>query len=87
MNVNDIRIAITVVSFLVFLGIVFWAYSSRRKRAFDEAAQLPFADEEFPPSQLDARHGEGKIAGGKIAERTVAEGTAAERKVAERKTP
>ena len=30
---------------ILFIGIVFWAYSSRRKRAFDEAARLPLEDE------------------------------------------
>lgn len=33
----------TVLSFVVFIGIVLWAWSSRRKAAFDEAAQAPFA--------------------------------------------
>ena len=33
----------TVVSFITFIGIVFWAYSGRRKKAFDEAANAPFA--------------------------------------------
>ncbi len=33
----------TVVSFVTFIGIVIWAYSRRRKRAFDEAANAPFA--------------------------------------------
>jgi cytochrome c oxidase cbb3-type subunit 4 len=32
----------TVLSFVVFLGIVFWAYSARRKSSFDEAANEPF---------------------------------------------
>ncbi len=34
---------LTVVSFFVFIGIVVWAYSARRKDAFSEAAQEPFA--------------------------------------------
>lgn len=46
MDINDIRSAMTVVMFLLFLGIVFWAYSSKRKRAFDEAARLPFDENE-----------------------------------------
>ena len=46
MEINDIRSALTVVMFLVFLGIVFWAYSSKRKGAFDEAARLPFEEDE-----------------------------------------
>ena len=31
---------------LVFLGIIAWAYSGRRKRDFDEAAHLPFDEDE-----------------------------------------
>ena len=32
----------TVLSFLVFIGIVFWAYSARRERSFEDAANEPF---------------------------------------------
>jgi cytochrome c oxidase cbb3-type subunit 4 len=32
---------------VAFLGLVAWAYSSRRKSDFDEAANLPFADDEM----------------------------------------
>ena len=35
----------SIVVLVTFLGIVFWAYSSKRKAAFDEAARLPFDDE------------------------------------------
>jgi cytochrome c oxidase cbb3-type subunit IV len=35
--------ATTVLAFVAFIGIVVWAYSSRRKQAFDEAANAPFA--------------------------------------------
>jgi cytochrome c oxidase cbb3-type subunit 4 len=31
---------------ITFLGIVVWAYSSARKKDFDDAAMLPFADDE-----------------------------------------
>lgn len=47
MDANDIRVIITVTLFVAFLGIVFWAYSSRQKDRFDEAANLPFADDEM----------------------------------------
>lgn len=47
MGIMDMRILITVVSFVIFLLIVFWAYSSRQKKRFDEAANLPFADEQM----------------------------------------
>jgi cytochrome c oxidase cbb3-type subunit IV len=45
MDVNDLRSIVTVVSLVVFLGIVAWAWSKRNKASFDEAAQLPFKDE------------------------------------------
>ena len=35
--------AMTVVSFATFLGIVAWAYSKRRRAAFEAAANAPFA--------------------------------------------
>lgn len=46
---NDLRAVVTLLAFGVFIGIVFWAYSRRRKKAFDEAAQLPFSDDEDLP--------------------------------------
>jgi len=33
----------TVIPLITFLGIVTWAYSRRRKAAFSEAANAPFA--------------------------------------------
>jgi cytochrome c oxidase cbb3-type subunit 4 len=33
----------TVLSFLVFIGIVAWAYSGRQKQPFEAAAHEPFA--------------------------------------------
>jgi cytochrome c oxidase cbb3-type subunit 4 len=33
----------TVVSFVLFIGIVWWAWSGRRRVAFAEAANAPFA--------------------------------------------
>ena len=37
--------AMTVVMLVVFLGIVAWAYSAKRRAQFDEAARVPFEDE------------------------------------------
>jgi cytochrome c oxidase cbb3-type subunit IV len=48
MDINDLRIVITTLSFVVFAGIVIWAYSGRQRARFDEAANLPFADTELP---------------------------------------
>jgi cytochrome c oxidase cbb3-type subunit 4 len=41
----DARIVMTVVSMLSFIGICYWAYSAARREDFDNAANLPFADE------------------------------------------
>ncbi|WP_442774902.1 cbb3-type cytochrome oxidase subunit 3 [Sphaerotilus montanus] len=44
--VNELRSLVTVTLFILFLGIAAWAYSSRNRSAFDEAAALPFLDED-----------------------------------------
>jgi cytochrome c oxidase cbb3-type subunit 4 len=46
MDLNDLRAWHTVVLLIAFVGIIIWAYSKRRKTSFDEAANLPFADED-----------------------------------------
>ena len=46
MDYGVIQGIITIVVMLTFLGIFAWAYSSRRKDQFDEAANLVFSDEE-----------------------------------------
>jgi cytochrome c oxidase cbb3-type subunit 4 len=48
-DINDLRSAFTVLSLVVFIGIVWWAYSDRRKVAYDEAARLPLDDEDHAP--------------------------------------
>jgi cytochrome c oxidase cbb3-type subunit 4 len=37
--------AMTVISFMTFLGILLWTYAIKRPADFDAAAALPFADE------------------------------------------
>ena len=46
MDINDFRAWHTVVLMVLFIGIIVWAYSKKRKKSFDEAANLPFADED-----------------------------------------
>ena len=46
MDINDLRSISTVLSFVAFISIVVWAYSGKRKRAFDEAAALAVDEEE-----------------------------------------
>jgi cytochrome c oxidase cbb3-type subunit 4 len=38
MDINDLRSIFTVLAFIAFIGIVWWAYSDRRKATYDEAA-------------------------------------------------
>ncbi len=45
MDIGTLRGLGTLIIFVAFLGLVFWAYSSKRKDSFAEAALLPFSDE------------------------------------------
>lgn len=45
MDVNDFRSIVTVISLLVFLVIVGWAWSKKNKARFDEQAQLILKDD------------------------------------------
>lgn len=45
MDINSVRGVMTVVWMVAFIGIVWWAYHPRSKARFDEAANLPFADQ------------------------------------------
>lgn len=46
MDINTLRSIVTVVTFIVFIAIVAWAWSSRNAKSFDEAAQLPFGQDD-----------------------------------------
>jgi cytochrome c oxidase cbb3-type subunit 4 len=52
MDIGTLRGLGTLLVMVAFVGLLLWAYSSKRKSAFDEAANLPFADE---PAASDAR--------------------------------
>lgn len=39
MDMNNIRVVITVACFAAFIGIVWWAYGARRQARFDRAAR------------------------------------------------
>ena len=47
MDINDLRGLSTAFLMVAFIGLCVWAYSSKRKKSFDDAANLPFADEEL----------------------------------------
>ena len=46
MDLNDIRIGVTLVSLGLFLALVVHTWSSRRRREHEAAAALPFIEED-----------------------------------------
>lgn len=44
-EIGTLRGAGTAVVLLAFVCVTLWAYSGKRRVAFDQAANLPFADE------------------------------------------
>ncbi len=50
MDINWVRGLMTVLWMIVFIGIVWWAWHPRTKARFDEAANLPFADDKLTQS-------------------------------------
>ena len=46
MEINDLRGITTLLVMIAFVSVCVWAYSSKRKDRFEEAANLPFSDED-----------------------------------------
>ncbi len=46
MDINTLRSIVTVLAFIAFVGIVVWAWSRRNQASFDEAALLPFRQDD-----------------------------------------
>ena len=57
MDINDLRVVMTVLAFIVFVGIVVWAYGRKRKHDFDAAGRLPFSGEDFDERVMDPKTG------------------------------
>ncbi|MFA7552680.1 MAG: cbb3-type cytochrome c oxidase subunit 3 [Spongiibacteraceae bacterium] len=55
MDINTLRGLATIFAMVAFLGICFWAYSKNRKKDFDEAANLPFADDDIQNADDEAQ--------------------------------
>ncbi|OWQ91549.1 CcoQ/FixQ family Cbb3-type cytochrome c oxidase assembly chaperone [Roseateles aquatilis] len=53
-DLNTLRSAVTLLSLLVFLGIVVWAYARRNRERFEDLGALPLMDE--PATPEGARH-------------------------------
>lgn len=59
MDINDARAVITVLVVVCFIGITLWAYSGRARKGFDEAALLPFSEDELPAPGAERQTKEG----------------------------
>ena len=46
MDITIMRIVATLASLACFVGIWWWAYARRNQARFDEAAQVPFLQED-----------------------------------------
>ncbi|OIR00079.1 Cbb3-type cytochrome oxidase component FixQ [mine drainage metagenome] len=46
MEITTLRILVTVVSFIVFVGIMVWTWQHRNTSDFEDAANLPFEDDQ-----------------------------------------
>ena len=52
MDLVTLRSIFTVLVFAAFIGVWIWAWSGKRKKAFDEAANLPFVEDANPTQTL-----------------------------------
>jgi cytochrome c oxidase cbb3-type subunit 4 len=50
--ITQIQVVWTVVVMIIFLAIVVWAWSGRRKDSFDEAANIPLEEENFLQEEI-----------------------------------
>lgn len=45
MDIGTLRGLGTALVLIAFVGLLLWVFNNKRKKSFDEAANLPFADE------------------------------------------
>lgn len=55
MDINTIRAVLTIILMIAFLGIVFWAWSSKRKETFDELSQMPLEEDDGQAAENNSR--------------------------------
>jgi cytochrome c oxidase cbb3-type subunit 4 len=51
---NSIQVMWTLVAFVVFVGIVIWAFSSKRQQEFHEASMLAFDEVDMKKTEQDS---------------------------------
>jgi len=54
MDINDVRGLGTVFALIAFLSIIAWAYSSSRKKRFEDDGDMIFKDEQIAQRTADA---------------------------------
>ena len=55
MDYSLIQLLWTLVVLVLFVGIVVWAWSGKRKQRFDEAANIPFDEDEVLSSETNSK--------------------------------
>lgn len=58
MDTTNLQSLSVVLVALAFAGVCWWAFSPRRKKRFEEAANLPFADEQTESSNEQKQTGD-----------------------------
>lgn len=61
MDINTVRGLATLFALIAFIAMIAWAYSSKRKKDFDEAAYLPFAENDLDAHSQSDGSSEGKV--------------------------
>lgn len=57
MDINTWRGIATLLAFAAFLGVCWWIFRVRTHHSFDEAANLPFADDAHDKNSRDSDTG------------------------------
>ena len=60
MDINELRGIHALIVMVVFIGIIWWAFSAHRKKANEEASHLPFDDDEIAQRTLEREKTENK---------------------------
>lgn len=59
MDINTLRSVLTALAFGCFVAIALWAYSKGARKGFDEAALLPFSDDDGLPERRGSANNKG----------------------------
>ena len=59
MDTSLIQTVWTLVVMVLFVGIVIWAWSSKRTKDFEEAANIPFHEDDMPAEKISKENSHG----------------------------